>query len=276
MFFFLLRSRSSAAMDFCIADALHLFQIAAILNLALYFATCVKFDSFISKAVFSLDLALLLKTIIETELGERHWPQDVAPNLFIVFCFMAFFYFTSANMWAVVFLLFGLLAVQGFWEPVRDQIYTLLSKSFDLVLDETHSPAIFACVIVFILTICAISVFFSVPFVQITSMAMVFGVKAVGSYKVLRLGDRPICCSPDADFDQCPIWFDRWQWIAIGVLIPFRLALGKFIQKHKFCGKYSGYKVLPEEEGENDLELSKKETKSKPKPVKSRLQTHLL
>ena len=250
--------------EFCINDALHLFKIGAVVNLLLYISTCIKFDSRFTRVAYAFDFALFLKFSLETAIGDTYWPQAAHINLFIIFCFGCFFYIMSPNIWGTVFLILGLLAVQGVWDPVREQIYAFFKYSFNITLNATHANVVFASLIVFILFVCAISFVFTVPFVQVTSLALVYGVKAIVAINILRLGNDRICCAPSAPKGQCPIWFQDAEWYGIAIFFIFRLIWGR-VTRNLVCSRKNGIKLKKDTVTENQeqIELITKDKTSK-------------
>jgi hypothetical protein len=249
--------------DFCVTDTLHLYALVAILNLCLYVLVGLDFDSFLSRATFSLNLALFLRTSLETALDSRFWPDDLVTNLWIVACFAAFFYIMSPNMWGTLFLALGLLSVQAFWEPVERQILSFLSHSLDIIIDITQTKAIYASVVLLILAVAVFSMLFAFSCIQVASMSFVFSVQTVTAIKLLSQGPHGrLCCNAEATIQECPYWFNATHWVAIAALFVFRVLLrrGWKGKNKKAQGCYKAgkkkrsvaYKVVEvEEEGEN-------------------------
>jgi len=234
-------------MDICVHDALYLFVIVAFADLILYLAVPCKFNSFTVRVVFSAELGLLLKTVVETGVQEyvAEWPTDIQTNLFMTFMFSCFFYVISGEIWCTLFLFLGLISNETFWAPVRDQISSFFQYSLNVTMSETEKKAAFAAIVVFIFFVIAMAIFFSVPIVQTIAMGIAMGIKAMISINVLRIrliDKESICCSKGSDPDNCPIWFNSWQWLLILALCVSRISATRYYEKHP-CAK-KGYHLL--------------------------------
>lgn len=239
-------------MDTCVHDALYLFVIVAFADLLLYCAIPCKFSSFVTRVVFSAELGLLLKTVVETGVGEyvADWPQDVQTNLFMTFMFSCFFYVISGEIWCTLFLFLGLMSNETFWDPVYDQICSFFQHALNITMSETEKKAAFAAIVVFIFFVIAMAIFFSVPIIQTIAMGIAMGIKAVISIKVIhvRLVDKnSICCSKGSDPDLCPIWFSTWEWLLILGLCVSRISASRYYEKHP-CSKKGYYLLSPSKE----------------------------
>ena len=244
-------------MDICIADGLHLYAIVAILNILLYAIPCIKFDSVWCKIVHAADFGLLLKTVVETAIGtnDGHWPQDSTSNLFIALCFTLFFYIMAPNIWGSIFLVLGLLSVQSFWDGVYDQIVSFFQHSLDITIDATHTKTVFACVVVFVLFTLAVSMFFSLPWIQVTTHSIITSLKLVVAARLLYIQlvrREEVCCSKHSDPANCPLWLSRQLWILALGLVIVRMTITQHIGKRGCCSLREPYKVLPPESDEAD------------------------
>lgn len=245
-------------MDVCIIDTFFLFEIAGILNILLFLCAWVKFDSFWVRIVFAFDLALALKFVVETAVGENvaDWPQGIAPNLFIVVMFTLGFYVLAPNIWGCVFLVLGLLSVESFWNSVWDQICSFFRHSLNITMEETNSKVAFAALVVFILFVVAMTIFFALPIVQLVVFGFVLAAKAMIGYRFneIRIVEREqVCCATQSDPEQCPIWFTKWHWFFILFLTVSRIWFSKYIAKHSFCGiQPTGYNLLTNEKVDTD------------------------
>lgn len=239
-------------MDICVHDALYLFVVVAFADLLLYLAVPCKFSSFFTRLVFSAELGLLLKTVVETGVGQyvADWPQDVQTNLFMTFMFSCFFYVISGEIWCTLFLFLGLMSIEPFWNPVYDQIASFFEYSLSITMSETEKKAAFAAIVVFIFFVIAVAVFFSVPIVQTITMGAAMGIKAVISIKVIDIRlvrKEDICCSKNSDPSKCPIWFTGWQWLLILGLCTARITASRYYDKHP-CAQRGYYLLQPTKE----------------------------
>lgn len=263
-------------MDFCINDTLHLFAAVSVLNIVLYFSTCVKFDSPFSRAAFAMDFSIMTKLFLETAMGSHNWPQDATSNAYVFVCFSCFFYIMAPNMWGTIFLIFGLLSVQSFWDGVRDQVESFLQHSLNYIVVVSDSKAVFAGVILFILVAVGFRLFFCVPIVQDIALATVYGVKVWVAFKLLRIewwDDEQVCCASDSDSDLCPFWFNHSaEWLVMLTLGVGRLFIGRYVAPQFPChkDKETDYQPLPHEneadatiEQSTAVEISKAETKKR-------------
>jgi len=237
-------------MDICIADGLHLYAIVAILNILLYAIPCIKFDSFWCKIVHAADFGLLLKTVVETAIGSNdgHWPQDSTTNLFIALCFTLFFYVMAPNIWGSIFLVLGLLSVQSFWDGVYNQITAFFRHSLDITIDATHTKTVFACMIVFVLFTLAVSLLFTIPWIQVITQSVITSIKLVVAVRLLYIQlvrRENVCCSEQSDPANCPLWMSPTSWIAILVLIIARMTITQNIDRVGCCSSKGNYKLLP-------------------------------
>lgn len=256
-------------MDVCVIDTFYLFELAGLLNIILFLSAWVKFDSFWVRIVFAFDLALALKLVLETGVGENvaDWPTGIAPNLFIVTMFTLGFYVLAPELWGSVFIILGLLSVESFWTTVWDQICSFFRHSLNITMAETNSKVAFAGLVVFILFVISMSFFFAFPMVQLVVFGFVLAAKAMIGFRFneIRLfqGDE-VCCAKNSDPDKCPFWFTKWHWIIILFLTIVRIWFNKYIARHAFCGMApTGYNLLTNEktgtaaatdEGESDDE----------------------
>ncbi len=240
-------------MDVCIIDTFYLFEVAGILNILLYLCAWVKFNSFWVRIVFAFDLALALKLVVETGVGENvaDWPQGIAPNLFIVTMFTLGFYVLAPNIWGCVFLILGLLSVESFWDSLYDQIRSFFRHSMNIVMEESNSKIAFAAFVVFILFVIIVTVFFNIPIIQLVVFGFVLAAKAMIGYRFneIRIVEADeVCCSKVSDRDHCPFWFTSWHWFGILFLTVARIWLSKYITNHAVCGlKPTGYNLLTSE-----------------------------
>ncbi len=254
-------------MDICVADELHLFVIVALLNIALYMIPCLKFDSFWYKVTLAADMGVLLKTIVETAIGpaDGHWPQDAGSNLFITSCFTMFFYVLAPNIWGTIFLVLGLLSVQSFWDSLYAQLQAFMEHSLDIIIGQTHQQWIFAMVILAVISILGVTVLFAVPTVKLVAMGVTTAMKLVISFKVLYIvvgKSEKICCSPDSDPSNCPIWIGKSLWITAVFLAAMRIAAARHFKDFDCLAKKVGYKLVPEENDELDqIEGDERKTK---------------
>lgn len=246
-------------LEICVHNALYLFHAIAVLTLILYASPCIRFDSYFSRMVFAGDMAVVLKTVMETAVGtdDAHWPQDTSTNLFIIAMFACFFFVLSPQIWGTVFLVLGLIAVGPFWNPVAEQIESFFQHSLDFTIEHTHTKALVAGVIVFILTLCACGALFRLTVLQVFSLAIVFGVKATVSIKVLLIDEDKICCYADSDPAFCPFWFNKWDWVMMLGFFVFRLIWARLLRRGWLKlkswskdkrGNREGYEVLPDKE----------------------------
>ena len=255
-------------MDICIADGLHLYAIVAILNILLYAIPCIKFDSFWCKIVHAADFGLLLKTVVETAIGSNdgHWPQDSTTNLFIALCFTLFFYILAPNIWGTIFLVIGLLSVQSFWDGVYDQLMAFSRHSLAITIDATHAKTVFACILLFVLFTLAVSIFFSLPWIQTTTQNVVTSIKLVVAVRLLFIQlvrREEVCCSENSDPSNCPLWMSPLAWISILVLIIARITIVHNIDRQGCCSSRGNYKLLPPLQLESsDSELQTKKSTS--------------
>ena len=56
-----------------------------------------------------------------------------------------------------------------------------------------------------------------------------------------------VCCSKDAPPDNCPLWFNKWQWMGILFLATFRVLMVSYFERYPLipCCQPSGYQPVP-------------------------------
>jgi hypothetical protein len=263
------------SLDICVADEVHLFVVVALLNIALYLVPCVKFDSFWYKACLAVDLGVLLKTIVETAIGPQdgHWPQDAGTNLFIALCFSLFFYVMAPNIWGTIFLVVGLLSVQSFWDGMYSQLQSFMQHSLDIIIDQTHTKWVTAVLILLVVAVLGVTLVFQLPTVKLVAMGVTTAFKLVISFKVLYIvigKSEQICCSPDSDPDNCPLWISKVLWIIAVFLATIRIAAARHFLDYGWCDRKvkAGYKLVPEaEDSRDETEGREEEEKRSSKPT---------
>ena len=199
-------------LSICISDWLHLYLLVAILNTTLFLIPHIKFQHVWYKICTAVDLGVVLMTFLQTSMGESddHWPQDAKSNLWIAFCFSAFFYIVGPRIWGVMFLLVGLLSVTPVWDAVYTEIQAFASHSLDLIIDQTHVSWIKGVIVLGVMVVVLVCFFFAIPTVQLISMCFTTTIKLVISIKVIWIivfKQNRICCSAESSRDTCPFWF---------------------------------------------------------------------
>jgi hypothetical protein len=258
--------------DVCIVDAFYLFEIAAILNIILLLSAWVKFESFWVRSVFAFDLALALKMVVETAVGEylTEWPTGLMVNLWVVGLFTLGFFVMAPQLWGCVFFVIALIPVGKFGDAVWDQIRSFFRHSLSITMEQTNSKVALAGLIVFILFVIAMNILFNFSIIKLVVFGFVLAAKAVIGFRFIEIRifhGNEVCCSTDSDPDDCPYWFNKWHWIIMIFLTCARIWFNRYIAKHAFCGiAPTGYNLLTakdsatatagEEDGESDDEPS--------------------
>lgn len=261
--------------DVCIIDAFYLFEIAALFNIILYMSAWVRFDSFWVRVVFAFDLALALKMVTETAVGEylMNWPPDLMTNLWVVGFFALGFYVLAPDLWGTLLFVVALIPIGPVGQAIRDQIDSFFRHSLNITMDQTNTHVFLAGIIVFILFSIAMNIFFSLSLVNLILFGFTLAAKAVIGFRfiVIRIFQREeVCCSTDSDPGNCPYWFNGWHWFFIIVLTISRLWLNRYIAKHAFCGMPpTGYNLLTNE-GNGLTGAATDETESDEEPAETK------
>jgi hypothetical protein len=265
-------------MEFCTPDKLYLLVFVAILNILLYAAPCVKFNSFWYKSVFAIDLGVFLKLLLEGVIGpaDGHWPQGTAANLFITLSFSCFFYVMAPNIWGMIFLILGLMSVQPFWDGLSEQGAAFMENSLDISMNITHQNWFYTVIVLAVFGLIGMACFFSIPCVQRAAMGVSTAVKLVLSLKILEIKlirGEEVCCAPSSESkDNCPLWLNKWLWLFAVLFAAFRIAAAKKFAPPEpegyCCSRKKKYKKVPTDtdDDESDGELpSKADTEAQTK-----------